>query len=518
VAAEHIHEQRVGAYAGVQLFPGPLFFGPFEIGDLWDVSNTGSELLVAETDEFGSDGPVWVVPLPAGAPHRIGNISAHAGCWTPDGMRLAYANGNELYIARADGGKAHKLASTPGIPRVLRFSPDGTRLRFHIYDTEQMTLSLWEVKSDGSGLHPLLPGWNTPAYECCGNWTRDAKYYLFESRRGSAQDIWALIESHSMLRNSPNLPARLTTGPLAFGEPVPSADGKKVFVVGDQNLVELSRYDAKTKTLSPFFGGISAGPLDISRDGKWAAYVADPEGTLWRSRVDGSERIQLTFPPIRAYEPRFSPDGTQIVFTDVQRGEPWKIMLVPAGGGVSQEVAPNDKLHQSDPTWTADGNTIVFGQSRGFDAKQEAVYTIDLKTHQVSKLPGSDGISSPRGSPDGRYIAAQRYLDPEAQMLYDSSAGKWAVLTEGEWGYQEWTRDGRYLYAQDSNHNLFRIKIATRKLQKVLDLKDVPVRMYRRSSIDDLFAYWTGVAADGSPILMRDKSTQDIYAIDVQLP
>ena len=49
--------------------------------------------------------------------------------------------------------------------------------------------------------------------------------------------------------------------------------------------------------------------MDFSCDGKWAVYVTYTDGTLWRSKLDGSDRLQLTYPPLRATVPHWSPDG-----------------------------------------------------------------------------------------------------------------------------------------------------------------------------------------------------------------
>jgi serine/threonine protein kinase len=90
-----------------------------------------------------------------------------------------------------------------------------------------------------------------------------------------------------------------------------SPDGKKLFTQGLQDRGELIRYDAQHRAFVPFLSGIWATDLRFSRDGQWVAYVSYPEGTLWRSRVDGSDRLQLTNPPVFAALPRWSPDGTQ---------------------------------------------------------------------------------------------------------------------------------------------------------------------------------------------------------------
>ena len=61
------------------------------------------------------------------------------------------------------------------------------------------------------------------------------------------------------------------------------------------------RYDAKTKQLVSYLSGISATHLDFSRDGEWVCYVTYPEFSLWRSKLDGSQRLQLTFPPMQSW-------------------------------------------------------------------------------------------------------------------------------------------------------------------------------------------------------------------------
>ena len=83
----------------------------------------------------------------------------------------------------------------------------------------------------------------------------------------------------------------------------------------------------------PFLSGISAEDVVFSKDGRWLAYVSYPEGNLWRSKPDGTQKIQLTSAPLFAALPRWSPDGKQIAFYNYSVGEPGRIYVVAAQGG-----------------------------------------------------------------------------------------------------------------------------------------------------------------------------------------
>ncbi|MDP9161495.1 MAG: hypothetical protein M3O09_14845 [Acidobacteriota bacterium] len=93
---------------------------------------------------------------------------------------------------------------------------------------------------------------------------------------------------------------QLTSSPLVLSNPTLSRDGKKLFVVGYDQRGELMRFDMKSRQFMPFLGGISAEFACVSPDGQWVTYVLYPEETLWRSKLDGTERLQLTNEPAEA--------------------------------------------------------------------------------------------------------------------------------------------------------------------------------------------------------------------------
>ena len=105
---------------------------PFNQALLLNVSPDGSRLLVRDYERTQREGPLWVIPTVGGAPLRVGAVVAHDGAWSPDGKRLVFARGEELYVAGGDGSEPRKLATTPGRAFWVRWSPDAGRLRFTV--------------------------------------------------------------------------------------------------------------------------------------------------------------------------------------------------------------------------------------------------------------------------------------------------------------------------------------------------------------------------------------------------
>jgi DNA-binding winged helix-turn-helix (wHTH) protein/dipeptidyl aminopeptidase/acylaminoacyl peptidase len=489
---------------------------------VYDISPNHSELLVGgHTPESESAGPeelLWVVPLPAGAPHRVGDIVAHDACWMPDGNHLAFVNNKDIFIARPDGSDVRKLAAATGFVPLIRVSPDGKRLRFTVLtaSTHPEKWDVMEIGIDGGGLHRV------PIEGCCGSWSTDGKYYFYQGdqagqrqRRvsGIYRNIWTLPERRSLIGEvRDGTPARLTTGPLPLGALTPSADGKQLFVLGYQERVELARYESGSKKFVPFLGGISIGELEVSPDGQWVAYTTYPESTLWRSKLDGSERLQLTFTPTNVHEPRWSPDGKQILFSDW----PMKLFVISAEGGTPHQLMP-----EAGPAligagaWLPPGDSLIFCRAKECPAEDYAcyedgaIYRLNLKTQEVAKIPRSDKMYAARVSPDGRYIAA--LSAEEKLMLYDFQTETWSKLSETS-GAITWSRDSKSVYFDVKKGarvaEMVRVRVPSGKMESVVDLTDV--------SLGGFWPDWTSLLPDDSPLLMLDKSTQEIYRLELQ--
>lgn len=283
---------------------------------------------------------------------------------------------------------------------------------------------------------------------------------------------------------------------MPLSAPVQSTDGKKLFVIGRTVRGELTRYDVKSGRFEPYLGGISAEYVSFSKDGEWVAYVSFPEGTLWRSKTDGSERLQLTYAPAQALMPRWSPDGKAILFFEADANKRFKVYEVLREGGSPRQLMPdNPAPYQADPNWSPDGSKIVF--AGGSADLSSSIQILDLATHQISTLPGSHGMYSPRWSSDGRYIPA---LSPDATRLvvFDFQTQQWTELARGTMGWLEWSKDGQYLQAQDGGGAgaIIRIRLSDHKTEWVADLKNIATVGY--------YNQWFAVAPDDSPILLRN--------------
>ena len=482
-----------------------------------DLSPDHSKLLVSSKSTSG-DSEFWTVPVAAGAPQRVGDLNGRDASWSADGKQLVFVKGSAVYVANAAGAGSHKIYSASGSVFAPRFSPEGQRIRFTVSDTEQNTTSLWEVGADGSNPHALLNGWPYKSSACCGSWTADGHYYIFQASETLPNtttvvtSLWALTDAGKGTQES--LPAPLTSGPMSFGNAWASHDSKKLWAIGVQPVVEVVKYEQSKKTFVPVVAGLSATDIDFSSDGKWITYVAIPEGTLWRSRADGTERLQLTSMPDHAALPHWSPDGKQIAYASMKPGESWKLSLIPAGGGDSKEVLA-ESGSQIDANWSPDGARIMFGDFN-HDAGGLKIRILDFNTKKITTIPGSDGLFSPRWSPDGKHIAA---LSPDntTLMLFDFKSEKWSTWLKepaGTVSYPSWSADSKYLYFDDLVNDaeaIRRVKVGGSEAEKVFELGSL-------ERYPGALGPWSGRASDGSWMFVRDRSTQEVYELSIELP
>ena len=404
-------------------------------------------------------------------------------------------------------GIAHFDAQRRQRPYWLRWSTDGQLIRFSLYDGSLHSNSLWEISSHGGDPRRILSDKKANHNRCCGTWTADGRYYLFVSSDAGRNDIWAAPANLGVTAKFKRSvePIQLTAGPLSYSSPEPSQDGKKIFVIGEARRGELVQWDRTAGNFEPLAAGVSASQADFSKDGKWLAFVSFRDGSLWQSRADGSERTQLSFPPLNAASPRWSPDGTRIAFFGRLPGEPTAVYVISEHGGVTRKLISEKNHDEMDPDWSADGQKLVFSDTSRIE-QRSVIKIFDFKTSETSAIMNSRGLRSPRWSPDGRYIAALT-ADLNHLMLYDLTANKWVQLASFRMGYPNWSHDSRYIYLVNlaNSAGICRVRIADHQIEPLVD-------MTRRSQYwtDDA---WLGLTPQDAPLLSRDISIQQVFAL-----
>jgi len=506
---------------------------PFDLpsqGGLWGVSSVSPDasslLALDHFDIFRESARVSIVGI-LGHPVRY-LTESYAAIFSPDGRSVLYTTPHgDIYSMAAEGGEPRLILAShaPEGEHVrtgdLSWSPGGSTLRF------TRDQKLWEVSSNGSNPHQLLPGWRPSASQWGGQWTLDGEFFLFVSGDTGSMNrfpnynhggqLWAIDERRGRLRPPLAEPIQLTSGPMVWGPAVSARDGHTIFSRGRSVRGELVRYDRQSNHFEPYLRGISAEMVAFSRDGTYVAYVTFPDGILWRGNRDGTGLQQLTKPPFYPRDVRWSPDGSQIVFTDNSQNGVDAIYVVPSQGGTPERLIPEENGPHGDLTWSPDGKRVVYStipwQSVGnFSPAKVEVRILELATRKIIALPHRpEGFWSPRWSPDGRFIAGFP-LKPDNLSIFDLKTQRWKdLLRKGLNGFPSWSRDGRFIYFQRStdDRGVFRIPISGGDEEKIVDLKEFRSMGWYPSG-------WQGLDPNDAPLLLRDTGTDEIYALTLE--
>jgi DNA-binding winged helix-turn-helix (wHTH) protein/Tol biopolymer transport system component len=490
--------------------------GPLPNTLIWDVTPDGSQYLITSITRRGEPSPLWLWPATGGTPVKIGDIVSGSATFSPDGKQIVYHINQDLLIANIDGTGIRKLGTFKDTPDSPVWSPDGHAIRFTWNTPDRAPGEIWEIATDGSNLHSVLPNWESPPRQCCGTWTPDGHYFLFVVNSPPSPRIYAIREKSEWWRRSPRGPFLLASEATGSWSPLVDRDGKHVYFYGSSMQSDLETLDPATQQFSAMFHEARPIMLSVSPDGQWVSYIQMTSGNLWTSHLDGSASKQIPLQGMRGAFPRLSPDNRQIAFTGLETGKPESVFLVSADGGTPQPaLAGIDGL--SDPDWSPEGSRLVVDRDLQSAQAQKAssmLAIVDLKGMKITNLAGSEDMHQPRWSPDGRYIATVMGTHNELRML-DFAAQSWRTIAQGKSvSYPVWSRDSADVYYQDllsPGEPLYRVRVAdgTRimvaSFQKVLD-----------TGISR--CVFVSLTPEGSPIIAFDRSTSDIYGARLSLP
>jgi DNA-binding winged helix-turn-helix (wHTH) protein/Tol biopolymer transport system component len=495
---------------------------PFDNTRIFDLSPDHTQFLIGQFMHQGEETALWFWPVQGGAPRRVGDVMAKEAVWSPKGDMIAFVRAETILITDTQGSEAREVARFKLAPHSLLWSPDGKRLRFTQSNLVEGTDSMWEIGIDGKSLRRVLPGEEGGPHEGSGTWLAGGNYFAYSTgqdlRANLAVDtqanLWLLEEKRGWFGSRSGDPIQLTKGPIAFDHPTATAGGSRVFAIGSHNEYQLLRIDPKTLTKTAMLAESGATDMDFSLDGQWVVYAARENGTLWKSRIDGSNRMQLMAGATGAFAPHWSPDQKQILFTGFLLDKQPRLYVVSAQGGLPKTVLPMDNRWASvSGDWRTDGRQIVLDVQDTATGGESTIRILDLESGSVSTIAGSEGLIEPRWSADGRYIAA---LNPKKKQifLYDCKLLKWTVLAEANFpSTLRWSPGGDALYFQDTDEveeSVFRVPMATREAERVTRFGDLLSSGAAR-------CIFTGLSPDGSVYVTVDHGDVDVYAIDLKL-
>ena len=161
---------------------------------------------------------------------------------------------------------------------------------------------------------------------------------------------------------------------------------------------------------------------NIKRDGSTAIAVFD----LVTKKISTLKEFPNNDMVVHSFE--ISPDGSQLALSIWKRGGYQDIYLMPATGG---ELTPatQDKHVDLDPTWSPDGQYVLFSSDRGGVSNLYAYRVSDSAFLQVTNL--ISGAYDPDISPDSQKIAFTGYsTDGYDVHVMEYDPNSWKPKTE----------------------------------------------------------------------------------------
>jgi WD40 repeat protein len=376
-------------------------------------------------------------------------------------------------------------------------------------NTDNDPSKIWEVNVDGSNPHPLALFFPHDAGQRDGQWTPDGKHFFFTGYSDRLSALYEVVQPRWFEFWKKPTSVRLTAGQIDMLDATPSRDSTGLFMIGRIPGGAMQVYDSKQNRFVPYLGGLPASNLVISPDKKWMAYSDYPRHFLWRSRLDGSEKLQLT--DDYSFMPRWSPDSKSIAFSDLK-----EIYLASVDGGTAEKLT-SEGASEISPSWWPGGKSIVFNDFPA-PGKINRLKVVDLATRKVSILPGSEGYFLPSWSPDGQYLVATS-VNPARIAVFSPQTGLWKTLREFQinFGFWTWSDDSKSLYFAvrepdpGAEAGIYQLTINGAKWQMLSKYDGVTIN-------SNPFEGFPCITPDGGVAIMSDTSAVQIYSIKWNQP
>lgn len=299
------------------------------------------------------------------------------GTWSPDSAWIAVAQERTIELVSADGKKTKQLAKGKigylGFPCECApgWSADSTQVLFLSHPAlMEGDDSAASIGLDGSGLR------TTPLGMPVGSvaWSPDGWPLFFVPNErtidipsgkhpGPAPDLWRLDSPEAV-------PRKILAAPGEEHSPQLSPDGSQLLY------------------------------FESGRHGTSLRVVGS----------DGSDSRVLVRRVSGVAEAAWSPDGSQIALTNVDRNLPTRLYVLPSSGGRPRQIVDAQTV-PAKPAWTPDGRCITYST---FAGEIRSVRPDGSADKLLARFPGKE-VRGLAWSPDGTHLAysAHPFSNPD---------------------------------------------------------------------------------------------------------
>jgi gamma-glutamyltranspeptidase len=253
---------------------------------------------------------------------------------------------------------------------------------------------LWVVEKNGKWTQVT----SGPAWDREPAWTADGNAVVFSSDRSGNFDLWRVVVNGEDAHE----PERVTSSPLADGEPSVGSDGRIFFVRGRGGAATLWMRDANgTESRVTKDKAAERWPA-VSSDGKMLAYVSIGDATR-RLRVrtleSGRDTVVLSDP--RLEHPAWSPTGDRLTYTTTTGRA--GVYVSPLDGRYSNLVS----TRRAESAWSPDGKSLALTeipveQQLGYNGDPDR--TGDREANTLTTVGGHLWVIDAPPAPDNHLV------------------------------------------------------------------------------------------------------------------
>jgi dipeptidyl aminopeptidase/acylaminoacyl peptidase len=445
-----------------------------------------SVLYSVRTTDVGANrrsGKTYIVPAAGGAPHVFpgDDVSASEARWSPDGRRVAYITGGQLWVADADGGNRVQLTKLSGGATGPIWAPTGSPIAFTSSVYPDCATDACNASRDSSAAANPVKAHiaDQLMYRHWTAWDNGTRSHLF-----------VIAPDGSGLRDLTQ-GARYDVPPGPFGGSEGYAfapDGSELAYTakdagrGDAWSTDLNLYVVSTAAGAPVVITASNPAADqnpvYTPNGRFIAYASQKragfESDRWRlmlyNRADKSTRELLPTWDRNADAYVFTPDMSALYVntTDAGREKLYRWVLEQGTAGASLVKPRGPELvvgehNNAGFTLSADGRTLAWSRDAAEQPAEVFAGTVApngrVDAHQVThendslvarlalnpvedywfKGAGGDSVQGFIVKPP-QWQAGRKY--PTVLLIHGGPQGAWLDQWHSRWNYQMFAAPG----------------------------------------------------------------------------